>query len=128
MKYARFVVLALLAVSFAVAEMPEGNAAVNWKKAEQNYIVGLKSDNSGVQASSASYIRKYNLTGAIDELKALLEKNNADNVKMSAALALVRIGGEDGRKAVDEALQKEENEIIAEFYRTILNSRDTAQK
>ncbi|MBI2427548.1 MAG: hypothetical protein HYV29_01880 [Ignavibacteriales bacterium] len=128
MKYARFAVLALLAVSFAAAGLPEGNATVNWKKAEQNYIVGLKSDNTGVQASAASYIRKYNLTGAVEELKELLGKNNADNVKMSAALALVKIGGEDGRKAVENALEKEENEFLAEFYRTILHTADTARK
>lgn len=128
MKYARFAVLALLAVSFAEAGLPEGNATVNWDKAEQNYVAALKSDNAGLQASAASHIRKYNLTGAVEELKELLGKNNADNVKMSAALALVRIGGDEGRNAVEKALEKEENDIIAEFYRTILNSRDTAQK
>lgn len=127
MKYARFAVLALLAVSFAAAEMPEGNATVNWNKAEENYIAALKSTNTGVQASAASHIRRYNLTGAVDELKELLSKNSAENVKMSAALALVKIGGEEGRTAVEEAMETEENELIIEFYRTILHSEITAQ-
>lgn len=127
MKYARVAVLALLAVSFAAAGMPEGNAAVDWNKAEQNYIAALKTDNDGLQISAASFIRKYNLTGAVDELKALLGKNNADNVKISAALALIKIGGEEGRKAVEEALEKEESELVAEFYRTLLNLQITAQ-
>lgn len=128
MKYARVAVLALLAVSFAAAGLPKSNGTVNWDKAEKNYVVALNSDNAGVQASAASLIRKYNLTGAVEELKKVLKKNNADNVKMSAALALIKIGGEEGRKAVEEALEKEESEFIAEFYRTILNSTVTAQK
>lgn len=128
MKYARVALFALLAVSFAVAGLPEGTTTVNWNTAEQNYVAALKSDNAGLQASAASYIRKYNLTGAVDDLKELLGKNNADNVKMSAALALVKIGGEDGRKAVEIALEKEENELVAEFYKTILNTTETAQR
>ncbi len=128
MKYACFALLALLAVSFAAAGIPKGNATVNWDTAEQNYVAALKSDNAGLQASAASHIRKYNLTGAVDELKELLGKNHAENVKMSAALALVKIGGEDGRKAVENALEKEENELVAEFYRTVLHTAATAQR
>jgi HEAT repeat protein len=127
MKYARFAVLALLAVSFATAGMPEGNAAVNWEKAEQNYVAALKTDNAGLQISAASFIRKYNLTGAVDELKKLLTKGYTDNVKISAAMALIKIGGDEGRKAVEEALENEESELVAEFYRTMLHAQITAQ-
>lgn len=128
MKYARFVVIALLAVSFAVAGMPEGNATVNWEKAEQNYVVALKSTNSGVRASAALQIRKYHLTGAVDELAELLTTEKSENVKMSVALALVSIGGQQGRTAVEQALDTEESELVAEFYRMILTAPVTARK
>jgi hypothetical protein len=47
---------------------------------------------------------------------------------MSVALTLVRIGGNEGRDAVKKALQTEENELVAEFYRTILHTQVTAQQ
>lgn len=128
MKYAHFVVIALLAVSFAVAGMPEGNTTVNWEKAEQNYIVALQSTNSGVRASAALQIRKYHLTGTVDELTELLTEEKAENVKMSVALALISVGGQQGRNAVEQALKTEESELVAEFYRTILTAPVTAQK
>ena len=129
MKYTRFVVLvAVVAVSLAAAGTPEGiDSTIDWKKAEQNYIAALKSSNTGAQASAAFHIRKYNLSGATEELKTLLGKNNADNVKMSAALALVKVGGVEGKTAVEEALKTEENELVAEFYRSILADKITAQ-
>lgn len=129
MKYARFAFVALLAVSFAAAGTPAGSEkSVDWNKAEQNYVAGLKSDNPGLQSSAASHIRKYNLTGTVEELKSLLCKNCADNVKMSVAMTLVRIGGDEGRDAVKKALKTEENELIAEFYRTLLQAPETAHQ
>ncbi|MFA6469059.1 MAG: HEAT repeat domain-containing protein [Bacteroidota bacterium] len=126
--YVLFVVL--LGVSFLSASAPNNDTreSVNWSKAEENYKANLKSDNSGVVTSAANYIRKYNLTGAVDELKSLLTEDNVENVKMSAALALVTVGGTEGRTAVENALESEENEVIKEFYRSILNSLTTAQQ
>ncbi|MCK9409471.1 MAG: hypothetical protein WCX28_05910 [Bacteriovoracaceae bacterium] len=111
-------------VSYLFASTPkiDTNESVNWTKAEQNYKANLKSDNNGVITSAANYIRKYKLSGAVEELKPLLKKNNADNVKMSGALALLTIGGAEGRTAVETALETEENELVVEFYRSILHT------
>lgn len=126
MKYTRFVCGALLAVSLAVASTPEGKP-VDWNKAEQNYIAALKIDNAGVQASAAENIRKYKLCNATQELKALLTTSRVDNVKMSAALTLISVCGNEGRTAVEEALQKEDSELVAVFYRSILHTETTLQ-
>ncbi|MDP1676360.1 MAG: HEAT repeat domain-containing protein [Bacteroidota bacterium] len=128
MKTTRVVLAVLLGVTFAFSATPENDPpSVNWSKAELNYKECLKSDNAGVKISSANYIRKYNLTGAVEELKSLLSKENSENVKMSGALALVTIGGSDGRTAIQNALETEENEIVAEFYRSILINPALAQ-
>ncbi|MEI7906569.1 MAG: hypothetical protein WCI84_04360, partial [Bacteroidota bacterium] len=79
-------------------------------------------------ASAAGFIRKYKLTGAVEELKTLLTKDNADNVKMAAALSLVSIGGTEGRTAVENAMKKEETEIVTEFYRSILHTSETTEQ
>ncbi len=128
MKKIHVLCVVLLGISVVFASTPKNeNDSIDWTKAEQNYKVSLKSDNEGVKASAATYVRKYKLTGAVEELKELLAEDNTEKVKMSAALALVNVGGEEGRKAVEGALEKEENEIVAEFYRSILNNSLSAK-
>jgi len=124
MKKLSVLFVVFLGVSFLFASTPKdrSNDSVDWVKAEQNYMANLKSDNNGVKTSAVHYIRKYKMTGAVDELKKLLANDNAENVKMSAALALLNIGGTDGRTAVEEALETEESEIVAEFYRSMLHT------
>jgi hypothetical protein len=125
-----FVLFAVfLGVSVLSASTPKNASlgSVDWSKAEQQYATNLRSDNAGVVTSAVNYIRKYKLTGAAEELKALLGKDNAENVKMSAALTLVSVCGIEGREAVKSALENEENELIAEFYRSILQSPVAAQ-
>jgi HEAT repeat protein len=127
MKYARIAIAALFVLSCAVAATPvNGQTKVDWKKAAENYIADLKSENPGVQASAASHIREYKLEGAVEELKDLLS-NTHENVRMSAAFALVVVGGDDGRTAVENAIPKEENEIVSTFYRSILTQPAAAQ-
>ena len=126
--YVLFVVL--LGVSFLSASTPKNNTreTIDWVKAEENYKADLKSDNNGVVTSAANYVRKYNLTGAVDELTSLLTQDNTETVKMSAALALVSVGGEKGRTAVENASETEESEVLVAFYRSILSATLTAQQ
>jgi hypothetical protein len=130
MKKLQVLFVVLLGVSFLAASAPKNssNDTVDWTKAEQAYKANLKSENNGVITSAAGYIRKYKLTGAAEELKMLLAKENADNVKMAAALSLLSVGGTEGRIAVENAVEKEESEIVVEFYRSILHTTLTAGK
>lgn len=129
MKSLQVLFVVLLGVSFVFASTPEEkDTAAKWAKAEQGYKNCLKSENEGVKTSAASYIRKYKLAGAVDELKALLSDENSEKVKMSAALALLNVCGVEGRNAVETALQTEENEIVTEFYKSILRSQTSAQR
>lgn len=129
MKKLQVLCVVLLGVSFLSASTPKNRStdSVDWSKAEERYRTNLKSDNNGVITSTANYIRKYNLTGTIEELKALLANENSGEVKMSAALTLVKIGGNEGRNAVENALKQEESEIVVEFYRSVLNGNSAAQ-
>lgn len=116
-----------LGVSFVYASTPKTNESIDWTKAEQSYKANLRSQNNGVVTSAAGYIRKYKLTGAVEELKALLAADKAENVKMSAALTLLIVGGPEGRNAVETALETEENELVSEFYRSVLQSTMAAK-
>ncbi len=123
-----FVVLFGISSLFASEPKNDSNAAVDWSKAEQNYIANLRSENTGVKVSAANFVRRYKLSGAVDELKVLLSKDNAENVKMSAALALVCVCGSDGRTSVEKALETEESEIVSEFYRSILHTAVVSER
>ena len=92
-----FAVLFGVSSLFASTPKSDTNSAVDWIKAELNYKANLRSENVGVKISAANFVRKYKLIGAVNELKDLLFKDNADNVKMSAALALLSVGGNEGR-------------------------------
>ncbi len=129
MKTMRVLLAVLIGVTFGFASAPENPTAknVDWTKAEQNYKEALKSNNNGVKVSAANYIRKYKLAGTLEELKLLLAKENIESVKMAGALALVSVGSNEGKMAVQNALATEENEIVAEFYKTILNNQVVAQ-
>lgn len=123
-----FVVLFGVSSLYASAPKNDSNAAIDWSKAEENYKANLRSDNCGVNVSAANFIRKYHLTGAVNELKQLLSQEKESSVKMAAALALITVGGTEGRTAVENAIEKEEDEIIVEFYRSVLKTDVTAAK
>jgi hypothetical protein len=123
MKYARYALIALLAVSFGVAATPmEGMSAVKWETAKANYIAQLSHDNPGVKASAAGFIRKYNIVEAVDALKEALKCDNCEAVKFSAALALVSVAGDEGMEFIKKASQTEQNQLVIDFYQIILQS------
>ena len=128
MKYVKYALVALLAVSFGVAATPNDNSVdsvTKWEKAKQAYIHLLEHDNPGVKASAAGYIRKYNIVEATGALKKVLECDNCETVKFSAALALVRIAGENGATIVRNAMEIEQNELVVAFYEVVLHSEST---
>ena len=123
MKYASFVWMTLLAVSFGAAASPkEGISDTKWEKAKQSYITLLSETNAGVKTSAANFIRIYNIVEAADALKKVLLCDNCETVKVSAALALLHIAGEEGKTAIKNALATEENEVLVAFYNVILQS------
>lgn len=123
MKYARYALIALLAVSFGVAATPmEGISTAKWETAKANYIAQLSHENPGVKASAAGFICKYNIVEAVDALKEALKCDNCEAVKFSAALALVSVAGDEGMDFIKKAIQTEQNELVVDFYQIILKS------
>jgi hypothetical protein len=123
MKYARYAFTALLAVSFGVAATPkDGMNTTGWEKAKKAYIYQLSANNPGVVASAANFVRKYNIVEATDALKTILLCDHCEAVKVSAALALVEVAGDEGVKTIKEAMKTEENELVIAFYNVILHA------
>jgi hypothetical protein len=125
MKFARYAATALLAVSFcAAAPLKDEVDAVKWDKAKKAYIQLLSYNNPGVKSSAANFIRKYNIIEATEALKDVLMCDNCEAVKVSAALALLKVAGDEGAAAIRNALRTEENETIVAFYKVLLHENE----
>lgn len=109
-------------LAFAASPTPANSSKVNWKKAEQNYIVALCSDNIGLRYSAANFIAQYRLTGAVQDLISVLHHDKVEQIRMAAALALVQIGGKEGRDAVAESAIYDGSEKVAKFCEQLIGS------
>lgn len=128
MKQARYLLIAVLAVSFGAAAAPkETKNDEAWQKAKQTYIQLLSFQNAGVRASAANFIRKYDIVEAKEALKEALACDNCETVKFAAALALIHVSGDEGLTIIKEAMATEENEMVVAFYRSLLGVTEESE-
>jgi HEAT repeat protein len=123
-------ILSIAMTAFAAVPKSESDGKIDWKKAEQNYRAALLSDNPGVRHSAANFIAQYRLTGAISDLKEMLRSDTKEQVRMAAALALIQIGHDEGRKAVQDAVLYDGSEKVSKFCEQLLkaNSLDLSTR
>jgi hypothetical protein len=122
--YTLFVLCIFAAVS-VFAKSPALRTDVSrsdWSKAEQNYVAGLLSDNAGLRQSAAGFLGEYKLKGAIQPLISVLQTDKLEQIRMSAALALITIGTTEAREAVVEASIYDGSEKVAKFCESLLNA------
>ncbi|HTR82640.1 MAG TPA: HEAT repeat domain-containing protein [Bacteroidota bacterium] len=97
-------------------------SSVDWEKAEANYIVALASQNIGIQQSAASFIAEYQLKGAVEPLIKVLRSDKVEQVRMSAALALISLDDTRARAAVEDAALYDGSDKVAKFCESLLNA------
>ena len=97
---------------------PTANKAV----IEKNLLIGLASDNAGLERSSALMLGKIRADGARIPLMAALHNSCCEDVRMAAAWALCRIGHSFGTTAVKRAVTYDESARVqvacAWYYET----------
>ena len=110
-------VLVLLAAFTTLAAGEETYAGLTKEKYDAvvvNLMIGLKSDNPGLRASSAFMLGELRAREAVVPLMEMLHSGENESCKIVAALALCRIGDERGTYAVKRAVQFEENQQVAQ--------------
>jgi hypothetical protein len=128
----RPIAIAVIAIAAASAGFaadttrPAKADPVKWEKAEKNYISALHSGNVGAQISAARLLADYRLKGSVKDLKALLQHDPSENVRISAALALIMLDDKEGREAVQEASLYDGSDRVAEFCEALLNAHPIA--
>lgn len=115
-------VMAFTTASVFASNVDASSRSVNWKKAEQNYVISIGSDNTGVRMSAISYIGEYRLTGAAKNVIAVLQEDSSEELRMAAALTLISIGDEAGIKAVADAAKNDGSEKVARFCLFLLGA------
>jgi len=101
MKKALILLVACLLASTAVAGERTEGAALS-AQAEQNLLIGLASDNLGLQESAAYMLGEMSSDRAVIPLMRMLRSERA-SARIVAALALCRIGDARGVYAVKRA-------------------------
>jgi hypothetical protein len=75
---------------------------VNWDVVEQNLLVGLQSDNLGLQRSCALMLGKIKAHNSVIPLMRVLRTESDEGLRAAAAWALCQIGSSVGTYAVKQ--------------------------
>jgi HEAT repeat protein len=86
-----------------------------------NLITGIKSDNTGLKKSAVYMAGKYNVEEAAGTLIEQLKSEKDASVKVLIALALYKIGSEEGMEAVKSLSMNDNNEEVKRMSIAILN-------
>jgi hypothetical protein len=106
------VAMILIAAAPVMAGEPVLPPTANKAVVEKNLLIGLASDNVGLQKSSALMLGKIRADGARIPLMAALHNSCCEDVRMAAAWALCRIGHAFGTTAVKRAVSYDESNRV----------------
>lgn len=98
-------VLFISLTGFAFASTPAKVKAKNFNKelVEQNLLIGINSENTGLRASAAFVAGEIKSDHLVIPLMKLFREEKNDKVRISAALALLKIGDARGIKLIEFA-------------------------
>ena len=97
-----------------------------------NYLQGVEADNLGLKISSAYYLGERQSTKAVIPLLKVLKQDSSAEARITAALALFKIGDDRGIFAIKRASEFDNNELVrkmcAIFYQMYLSNRGNKEK
>jgi HEAT repeat protein len=124
-KVALLLLVILTITSLGLAAEPAKEARLlNREIVVKNYLNGLESENNGLMSSSAYFLGELKSEEAVIPLMKLLKSSDEEQLRIAAALALLKIGDERGIYAIKKAIRfddsKRVSEICAKFYNDYL--------
>ncbi len=106
----------------AAAEPVKEKRTINRDLAIQNLLIGLDSDNMGLTSSSAYYLGELSSTEAVIPLMKMLRNAEQEELRISAALALFKIGDARGIYAVKRAIIFDKSERVSNMCEKFYNA------
>ena len=118
--------------AFSIAAEPvKEKRTINRDLAIQNLLIGLDSDNAGLTTSSAYYLGELSSTEAVIPLMKMLRNSEQEELRISAALALLKIGDARGIYAIKRAIvfdeSKRVNDMCEKFYNAYLYDKYSSE-
>lgn len=99
--------------TFAKGNTPNPVSRIqNIELIEQNLLIGLNTENAGLQSSSAYMLGEIKSEKSVIPLMRMLRNNEDPHMRIMAALALYKIGDSRGIWAVKQAVQFDDNECV----------------
>jgi hypothetical protein len=115
--------LCFVFTSFSIAAEPvKEKRTINQELAIQNLLIGLDSDNTGLTSSSAFYLGELSSTRAVIPLMKMLRNSEQEELRISAALALLKIGDERGIYAIKRAIVFDESKRVSDMCEKFYNA------
>lgn len=101
-------VLVFSITSFASATVTEEK----YKQIEDNLLVGISSDNLGLQVSCAYFLGEMQSDRAVIPLMRMLKSGNTEEQRIIAALSLAKIKSERGLFAIKQRIKFDDSERV----------------
>jgi len=95
--------IAITGFTFAASPLAAKAKKFNKQLVEQNLLIGINSENTGLRASAAFVAGEIKSDHLVIPLMKLFREEKNDKVRISAALALLKIGDARGIKLLEYA-------------------------
>ena len=122
------VLLTITSLGLAAEPAREGRL-INKEVVVENLMIGLKSDNNGLISSSAFYLGEIKSQEAVIPLMKILKNSDEEELRIRAALSLLKIGDARGIYAIKRAIKFDESkrvrDICSKFYNNYLTQNYT---
>ncbi len=124
MKRIIFVLSAFLISSVLFANNPDKNV----KNTEETLLNGLKSDNIGLQVSSAVMLGEIKSENAVNPLTKVLRNSEDTRARKAAAQSLAKIGTERSLYVLKQAIRFNDDENVQDICTKLLYGRNNNEK
>jgi len=131
-KVALFLLIVLTITSLGIAAEPAKQVRLlNKEVVVENLLIGLNSNNKGLISSSAFYLGELNTKEAVIPLMKMLKNSNEEELRIAAALALLKICDARGIYAIKKAIEFDESkrvsELCSKFYNNYVNRNNSSE-
>jgi hypothetical protein len=109
------ILVLLLGVSLSSIAQDDDSKSEVGESTVSSLLVGLSSDNIGLKSSSAYMLGKLRVSSAVIPLMSVLHNDENEEVRISAALALYKIGTPMSIHAVKQAFRFDESKRVSEL-------------
>lgn len=113
--------LPLIIISLSAESKIKKNEPVITDNTISSLIEGIESDNKGLKTSSAFMLGELKVTEAVIPLMRLIHNDDCEEVRISAALALYKIGTPLSINCIKQAIRFDGSERVSKMAQTFYN-------